>query len=328
MLVRLKPVDTLADEMVSKIPQSLFDSDITTFVDPDPATGAYIGAIARRLKRHGHAMDNINNRLFGFFDSRMQYNWFFHKYGIEPQKLTGDFLESKMNFDVIIGNPPFQETTENNDRKDQASNLWTKFWSKSLEIGTIVALITPTTWLSPSRDLKQPHEGETRLWNVFEKYKSLANVTTVKGHFPGVGSTFGYVIVDQSKTGGLSFIEGFDTSLGFLPISNIENVIANVTNDPEENIRGRFQLNQSNKPTHRVAVPMTRKVTADSVQILDGECVPEGAKSGLFIYLYCDPSESPRLKDLVVKNSEILNTDCRWSGFMNIKILEKLKYVD
>ena len=252
-------------------------------------------------------------------------------------KQWGTKLEEEINmmeYDLILGNPPFQETKEDGNRKDQASNLWSDFWSSALSQSkddATVALITPTSWLSPSADLrgKTKVHDEDRLWNIFDKYTSHAKVNGVANHFPGVGSSFGYVVVDKAGSKGLSFEDGSDTRLGFLPKSGSEEVFRNIGNGTS--VGDTFTINQSNDQRLRVSVPMTRKVSKESVEILrDTDIAPTSGSDnpGLFLYVYCDSvKEAKSVRKRVVECQDILNTHCRWSGFINIKILGMIDYV-
>ena len=248
------------------------------------------------------------------------------KYGYKVLKLE----EVDMKFDVIIGNPPYQETKNSGDRKDQASNLWSKFWTKSFDLTKgkgIVALITPTSWLSPSSDLKGENKinGHTRLWNVFNNYTSLANVKDVSKYFPNIGSSFGYVIVNKSGNEGLKFTDGSDTSLGFLPKSNFETVSKQLSRT--NNIGSTFIVNQSNTSDMRVCIPMTRKLTAGSIEILKDEGIPTGGseKDNLYIYIHVNTKKQAKYVQSRVRSClDILNTDCRWSGFVNIQIVKMI----
>jgi hypothetical protein len=243
--------------------------------------------------------------------------------------LTYDF---KMKFDLIVGNPPYQESKDSGGgRKDQASNLWSKFWVKSLERaydnGKVV-LITPSSWISPSADLKGKNKfnGQSRLWDVFDSYSSYANVTDVAKYFPGIGSTFSLVIVDKSGRNGLTFSNGEDTSLGFLPKSNHIEVFHKLNKN--NNIGSHYLVNQDNKPTLRVSVPLTRVLDSDSVQILNGEEKPTSGsdKEKLYLYAYCDTlEEAKHIQERVISCIDILNTHCRWSGFMNIQVFKMIK---
>lgn len=247
--------------------------------------------------------------------------------------LAEDFnKEDELKFDVVIGNPPYQETLSDGSRKDQASNLWSKFWKKSLiqsKIRGIVSLITPTSWLSPSSDFKGESKlgDHTRLWDVFMGYDTYADVRNVSAHFQGVGSTFGYAIVNKSGKGGLKFSDGADISLGFLPKSDIQQVINSLS--LVENLDKHFKVNQDNTPDLRVSIPLTRTVEPDNIEILDGVSAPtKGSdKEGLYLYVHVDTIENAeKVRNRIIECIEILNVHCRWNGFMNIKTVKMISF--
>lgn len=73
-------------------------------------------------------------------------------------------------FDVIVGNPPFQETSESNSKKwssnASSDRLWMKFVRKSIEIvkdNGYVTLIIPSGWIGST--------SETR--NLLKKYNII-----------------------------------------------------------------------------------------------------------------------------------------------------------
>lgn len=240
-----------------------------------------------------------------------------------------------MKFDTILGNPPFQKTKKNGDRMDQASNLWSDFWSSSIKNSTDdgkIALITPTSWASPSADLRGESvvDGESRLWHIFDRHTSVAKIEGVGDHFPGVGSSFGYVIVDKSGSDGLSFQEGYDTRLGFLPKSNIDVCVREMGG--KTTLANKFKVDQSNSPLHRVSIPLTRKVERSSVEILSADdCGPISGspKPELYLYVYCNTKKECNLvRSRILECAEILNSYCRWSGFMNIQTLKMINYVE
>ncbi len=292
--------------------------------------GAGVGTYILALLQEGFKPEQITAVELDPAYSRLGYG-IFSRFGINYITTDFTYWQPDMQFDVVIGNPPFQEATEKG-RKDQASNLWSKFWIKSLELAKgngYVSLITPTSWMSPSANLKGKYKylGKNRLWDVFSCFTSNAQVTGVAEFFKGVGSSFGIVTVDKSGCSGLKFVEGYSAELGFLPKSGIEEVLEKVGG--ECTLESSFVITQDPSSGWRVSAPLTRKVTSESVEILKGKELPSSGSSnpGLFIYtLVSSEEEAVRVRETVLGATDILNVHCRWSGFMNIKIFKMLNH--
>ena len=232
-----------------------------------------------------------------------------------------------MKFDVIIGNPPYQDSTT----KDKSSNLWTLFWTKCLDLAKddgVVSLITPTTWLSPSRDFKSAkygHAGDVRLWDSFNRYTSVADIDTISDHFKGVGSTFGRVTVYKNGRDGLSFTGGYPTEYGFLPNSDIEGSLSCIS--LTKNLANKYRLTQEPKSNDiRVSVPMTRLFNNDPnmVEILQpgqsGSSASDDPRSYCYVHV-TSQEEAEQVKELIISCSDILCESCRWVGFINLKVV-------
>lgn len=92
-----------------------------------------------------------------------------------------------MKFDCVIGNPPYQDSMNENTK-----NIWPDFLKMAMASvmykGT-VALITPRTWTT------------TSLYSeVFTKYNTIyLNIDECERHFPGVGSTFSYFVIENHE---------------------------------------------------------------------------------------------------------------------------------
>ena len=104
---------TLVNEMLDKLPEELFKSDTTTFLDPSFGSGTFLIEIVKRLRKEGHSIENIKERIYGTEISHRLYNKvtkLFSKYNFhklyKEDFLTKDF--NNMKFDVVIGNPPYQ----------------------------------------------------------------------------------------------------------------------------------------------------------------------------------------------------------------------------
>lgn len=145
MIGRLKfDISGLVAEMLDQLPDEVWTSDTTTFLDPCMGGGQFVAEIERRLRIHGHSDENIASRVHGFENNLMRVN-----YAINKHKLVGDyqainFLEANMQkkFDVIVGNPPYQDSRNKLFYQD--------FVIKSFNLGTTVAMITPSGWVSHS----------------------------------------------------------------------------------------------------------------------------------------------------------------------------------
>ena len=98
MIFRLKlEITELVTEMVSKLPESLFINDSTTFFDPSMGGGQFVQAIEYRLRKHGHSDSNIKNRVFGIEKSLLRVN-----YAVNSRKLVGSILLTPRIFPIYL----------------------------------------------------------------------------------------------------------------------------------------------------------------------------------------------------------------------------------
>jgi len=213
MLSRIKfEIEPLVSEMLDHLPSSVWLSDSTTFFDPAIGGGQFAREIESRLRRNGHSDSNIRKRVFGLEESNLHVRYAVNKHDLVAQyhKKTYDkFLEMDpaMKFDVVVGNPPFQE----GDRKDAANKLWPFFVKKANELSRgWVAMITPTGWMQPTADIgKGTGENAVSIYNdIFKKNNLLvANIDSDrlrKTYFADVGSTFSYFVFKKEAYSGLT----------------------------------------------------------------------------------------------------------------------------
>ena len=114
-----------------------------------------------------------------------------------------------MKFDVIVGNPPYQENNDIGNRKQLSHNLYSKISLISFRISKlegIVSLIVPTSWMSSSSSKESKSKNEKKMFkNLFkEKYIEYLNINNINA-FKGIGSLFSYFIIrninmNNSKT--------------------------------------------------------------------------------------------------------------------------------
>jgi hypothetical protein len=118
-----------------------------------------------------------------------------------------DFIEweTEMKFDVIIGNPPYQ-----NPGKSKGEKLWYRFIRKSvglLKDDGYLAFVTPNAWMTGGTNMSSGKWGVLK--DVFCKYQLIfANVHNVtKKYFPNIGIQISYWVMQKSKITKESILE-------------------------------------------------------------------------------------------------------------------------
>ena len=116
-------------------------------------------------------------------DCLNSYGDYYRKKGYNCISKDEFFGLEDMKFDVLLGNPPYQE----GHHKAKTSSLWKKFLEKSNELADKVSLIIPASFASP-----------TKLFSFYKNNLSLIDLT-VGDHFKGVGSSFCRIVLEKEK---------------------------------------------------------------------------------------------------------------------------------
>lgn len=194
MLSRLKfDISSLVTDILDQIPESVWTSSTTTFLDPAMGGGQFVREIESRLRRYRHSDENIAGRVYGIESSKLLAGYVRNKYKLLGTYSHGDFITTDfgdMRFDVVAGNPPFKELAQNGRQTNKS--IWKDFLIKGsllLKDNGVMAMVHPAGWGSPSDNQKITERVFTKL-NLIK-----ANVgIELKKYFPGVASTFSYTI--------------------------------------------------------------------------------------------------------------------------------------
>jgi hypothetical protein len=160
----------LVDEMISHLPEEVWSNPDLKWLDPANGTGPFpMGVVSRLMKglenwepdaekRYRHIVENM------IYVCELQpKNMFLYMCLMDPfdeyrlNIYTGSFLEKGFddhmenvwglgNFDVVLGNPPYQDNTGN---VGSGHTLWNKFVLKSLNIlveGGYLSMVHPSGW--------------------------------------------------------------------------------------------------------------------------------------------------------------------------------------
>ena len=179
----------LAQEIINKLPEEIFISDKTTFLDPCFGSGTFLEVITKKLREYGHSDENINSRLFGVEKSIRFINIVGKVGNIKPTLIHANFLEynfKNMKFDVIIGNPPFQTPGAKSNHK----KYWVEFLLKGRTLTTpqgYLSFVTPSSYINTSR------HGKTTL-GVGTSTQNLIYYKDLGAYFKGIGIDVCYYI--------------------------------------------------------------------------------------------------------------------------------------
>jgi hypothetical protein len=180
----------LVEEMLDQLPESMFISSTTTFLDPCFGTGTFLKSIAKRLHKYGHSKENIESRIFGIEKSLLYINGIKLLKGFNPTITHIDFLTFKTNmkFDVIIGNPPFQNGNKGGGQ-NKIYNLFCKQGLNLLNNQGILYFIVPSSVCKKSKRFSLVNQPGLRLVDF-----------TSNNHFK-VGVNICSFMIDKSYNG-------------------------------------------------------------------------------------------------------------------------------
>lgn len=211
-------VETPTSYLLAKLMINLIDIDWSDpelkILDPMCGRGTFLLAVLEKLEQVGHTREHaIKNMIYGADSKPVQVMIATKALKMACDVKSNIYLDNtltkewNMKFDVIIGNPPFQD----GGRGDEANKLWPYFVKKAADLvedNGYVAMISPNSWMQPTADIgKGNSKNSVSIFNDIFKENNLvvANVDSDAirdTHFKGVGSTFSYYVFQKSKYSG------------------------------------------------------------------------------------------------------------------------------
>jgi hypothetical protein len=177
----------LVKQMVDLLPERVFISSTTTFLDPACGYGTFLKYIYAKLRFYGHSHENIVSRIYGI-DKFSPAN---ETKDLFPNIIKKDFMTDMPKqwpdkFDVIVSNPPY------------ASNADVGFLDKAYDISNgLVLFVHPSTYII---EKKSAHKPFVRLREKVSKHISHLELFNGNGIF-GIGLYVPCVItvIDKNK---------------------------------------------------------------------------------------------------------------------------------
>lgn len=186
----------LIEKMFDLLPPAVFSNPALKWLDPCAGKGAFGIILYRRLfknlsteikdpkKRHHHI---IKNMIFMIEINPTHISYLYSLFGEKLNIINDDYLiHAKLNFDIIIGNPPFNvdglikpPTKKNTNKKHDGRAIWRDFVINSinnLNKNGILLMITPSIWMKRDDKLFEFIQNSGHL----NKIHTLTNTETNK----------------------------------------------------------------------------------------------------------------------------------------------------
>ena len=143
----------------------------------------------------------------------------------------GSFLEDKWvkdfngidKFDIIIGNPPFNASQENEGKKGGGDSLWPKFVEKSLDLlvnNGYLVFVHPSAWRKPPSDNsktiglfnKMAHENHIEYLEIHDTKDGMATFN--------VGTRYDWYVINKHKNSSNTTIKDQTGAINEINLSN------------------------------------------------------------------------------------------------------------
>ena len=266
---------TLVNEMLDTLPESVWFNKDLKWLDPSAGMGNFPVAVYMRLmnslkdvikdeeKRRKHILENMLYMVELDKKNVFMMKKIFCGKKYKLNIFEGSFIDFKhftkvnieLNFDIILGNPPFQYKEAQNDKSHTIWHLFIKrSYEELLKDKGYLLFVHPSGW----RDI----DGDYRNIYIYIKnnnliYLSMNTYDDGKRVFGGAGTNFDYYLVQNIKTNNnLTFINDIDNKeykinlndLDFIPSGKLSLFQKLLTKKEKVNVLHDWSIYETRKP--------------------------------------------------------------------------------
>lgn len=177
-------------DILARVPDAVFLKSNVRILNVCCGHGTEADILVHRMKALGISADKIQNSVY-LLDKYYVFTNRAKRKGY-TNVITSDFLEwnPTMKFDLIIGNPPYQDP--NNDKR----MLWNQIIDKAVGVSDTdgyIAMVNPTTWLTAKTNIHNSYK-------MFEQKQVEHAVIYDKNDKPfEEGTSVSYTITKNTK---------------------------------------------------------------------------------------------------------------------------------
>ena len=211
----------LVNEMLDKLPKEVWKNKDLKWLDPAVGMGNFPVIIYLKLmetlkdiiidekERKKHIIENmlymceLNKKNVLICKQIFNFNNEYNMNIYEGDSLELNYLDYFCinKFDIIVGNPPYQQINDNGCSKGGGNNLYTKFIYKGYDLLTnngYFVFINPPTYFGIGRSNNKDDMNIRK--DIFNNcYMLYINLEECNKYFPNIGSLFIYYIFQKIK---------------------------------------------------------------------------------------------------------------------------------
>jgi len=228
---------SLVEDMLDKLPKEVWSNPELKWLDNCNGVGIFPCVVVERLmdglsdwekdeeKRYRHIMENM------IYVAELQpKNMFLYLCGFDPYDeyvlniYTGSFLDESFDnhmrdvwgvdkFDIIVGNPPYNDNQNAKGKRGGGSTLWDKFVIKSLNYtlkeNGLLTYVHPTLWRKPQSERSSSREVSSLMMNKQIHYLEMHNSKDGMKIF-NAGTRYDFYILENTLIYKRTIINGED----------------------------------------------------------------------------------------------------------------------